>query len=290
MTKEKMNLRDSVTVFVSTVGYLTFDKCLQHLREQNCTFTLKIIDHVAPISATFQRMMDECSTPYYVQVDEDMLLYPHAITTLYKGMSAMDAKVAQYVCTLYDVHLTKIIYGIKIFRHEIVRKYPFRNVRGCEWDQIRRIRADGFVDVRVSLEGATAGSDYTLGLHGTLWTIPTVYLRFFKLELKRRMGNKTHEWLTEAAIMLLKRFLEKRAEEDFYALMGILAGSLSSSSSAGREKDYRTYDDTPGLHVLRRFIKELKQSWHDDHELLQGQQEFDILRNENMFNEGKKRG
>jgi len=61
------------------VGYPTFEKCLEHLSVQDSTFPLKIIDRVAPMSAALQRMMDQCTTPYYAQVDEDMLLYPHPV-------------------------------------------------------------------------------------------------------------------------------------------------------------------------------------------------------------------
>ena len=45
-------------------------------------------------------------------------------------------------------------------------------------------------------------------------------LRYTVLELKRRKGNRTHQWLAEAAVRLLNRFLENRSEVDFYALMG----------------------------------------------------------------------
>ena len=273
----KIDLRDLLTVFVSTVGYPTFEKCLECLHAQDSLFSLKIVDHVAPISAALQRMMDECRTHYFIEVDEDMLLYPHAIRTLYERISATDARVVQYVCALYDVHIERVIYGIKIFRHDIVSRYPYRDVCGCEWDQIRRFRADGYVDIRVPLEGATKDSRDTLGLHGTYWTPPTVYLRYCVLELKRRRGNKTHEWLGDVALKLLKRFHESGSEVDFYALMGILAGSLSGSKTLGREKDYRMYDHTPGIECLRQFVEEVKRGWSEGESLQPGDTDIDVL-------------
>lgn len=251
------DLRDLVTVFVSTVGYPTFGACMQHLSAQDSRFTLRVIDHVAPMSAAFQRMLDECTTPYYVQVDEDMLLYRHAIRTLYERLAATESKTVQYVAALYDVHLEKVIYGLKIFRHAVVRKYPFRDVTGCEWDQIRRFRTDGYVDVRVPLDSATRESQHTLGLHGTYWTPQAVYLRFYVLELKRRMGNRTHEWVPDSAAMLLRRFLKTHSEVDFYAVMGVLSAGFADATTLGREKDYRTYDRLPGLDGLREFLAEI---------------------------------
>ena len=90
----KTDLRESVTVFVATVGYPTFEKCLEYLHAQDSEFQLKIVDHVGP-SAALQYMMDECTTPFYVEVDEDVLLYPQAIRTLHERICAMGAEVAQ---------------------------------------------------------------------------------------------------------------------------------------------------------------------------------------------------
>jgi hypothetical protein len=275
--RDRVDLRDLVTVFVTTVGYPTFGTCLEHLRAQDSRFTLRIVADVAPMSAAFQRMLDECATPYYVQVDEDMLLYPHAVRTLYERLAAREPRVVQYVAALYDVHLERVIYGLKIFRHAVVRQYPFRDVRGCEWDQVRRWRAAGYVDVRVPLEGATRHSDHTLGLHGTYWTPETVYLRFFVLELTRRMGNRSHEWLRDTATVLLQRFLRTGSEVDLHALMGVLAGSLADATLLGREKDYRTYDRTPGLEGLRRFVHEVRHGWRDGPTLQRGEYEIDVL-------------
>jgi hypothetical protein len=273
-----MDLRDLVTVFVTTVGYPTFGACLEHLRAQDSRFTLRIIEHVAPMSAAFQRMLDECTTPYYVQVDEDMLLYPPAVRTLYERLAAMEFRMVQYVAALYDVHLERVIYGLKIFRHTVVRRYPFRDVSGCEWDQIRRFRADGYIDVRVPLEGATRHSEHTLGLHGTYWTPEAVYLRFFVLELTRRMGNRTHDWLRDTATIFLQRFLKSGSEVDFHALMGVLAGSLADITTIAREKDYRTYDQTPGLDGLRRFLNEVRHGRRNGPTLEPGEYDIDILR------------
>ena len=82
--------RDHVTVFVTTVGAPSYDACRQHLGAQDCAFRLQVIDRVAPMSAAFQRMLDECPTPFFVQVDEDMLLYPHAVRTLYEASPRAD--------------------------------------------------------------------------------------------------------------------------------------------------------------------------------------------------------
>lgn len=274
---KRLDLSQELTVFVSTVGYPTFERCLQHLREQDCTFRQQILDHVAPMSAALQRMMDDCTTPYFVQVDEDMLLYPRAIQTLYRRLSTSADNVAQYVCALYDVHLEKVIYGLKVFRHDIVRGYPYRDVEGCEWDQILRFRADGYTDIRVPLEGLARDSDATLGLHGTFWRPREAYIRFNTLERTRRKGNRTHDWVTRSAGRMLERFLRDPNDVDFYALMGILAAGLSENVTAGQEKDFRLYDQTPGYEQLRQFVQEVRTGWTTGDRLRPGDCEVDII-------------
>src|SRR5438132_881901 len=66
----RLELTNEVTVFVTTVGAPSLPACLERLKRQDCTFELCVIDHVAPMHVAFQRMLDECRTPYYVQVDE----------------------------------------------------------------------------------------------------------------------------------------------------------------------------------------------------------------------------
>jgi hypothetical protein len=277
MADHRADLRGAVTAFVTTVGFPTFDACLEHLRAQDCDFGVEVIDHVAPMSAAFQQMLDRCRTPFYVQVDEDMLLYPHAVRTLYDRISSMEERVVQYVAGLYDVHLERVIYGLKIFRHDVIRRYPYRNVRGCEWDQIRRLREGGWIDVRAPIADASRHSKHTLGLHGTYWTAETVYLRFLTLELTRRTGNRTHEWMKEAAPGLLRRFLESRSEMDFYAVMGVLAAALPDTKTLGEEKDYTRYGSLPGYQSLRTFVEEVRAGWSQGRPLAAGEAEADLL-------------
>src|SRR5262249_10493069 len=135
------DLADRVTVFVTTVGAPSYDACRQHLAAQDCAYRLEVIDRVAPMNAAFQRMLDDCQTPFFVQVDEDMLLYPHAVRTLYERMAGADASVAMTIADLYDVHLERCILGVKIYRHEIVRRYPFAAAQSFEKLQARQLRA-----------------------------------------------------------------------------------------------------------------------------------------------------
>ena len=66
-SKPPMDLTDLVTVFVTTVGDKAYPHCIEALDCQDSRFRFAAIENVAPMSAAFQRMIDDCETPYYVQ-------------------------------------------------------------------------------------------------------------------------------------------------------------------------------------------------------------------------------
>jgi hypothetical protein len=255
------DLSAELTVFVITVGAPSFAECMQRLDAQDCRFQRRVIKNVAPMSRALQCMLDGCRTRYFVQVDEDMLLYPHAIRSLYTRMAAAPPDVAILTCHLYDSHAERVIYGLKIYRHEIVRRYPYDDVESCEYDQIRRFTKDGFVDLRLPLEDHFRPSEITLGEHGAAWTPRSIFERYLTLERKIRrhsQGTPTTSatWVEEHAAFFLKRYLETGAQLDLYALMGVVAGRLASVDGRGREKDYRDYERLPGFQALVHFVEQ----------------------------------
>ncbi|HSP96021.1 MAG TPA: hypothetical protein VL049_02095 [Candidatus Dormibacteraeota bacterium] len=256
------DLSADLTVFVLTVGAPSFAECMQRLDAQDCRFRREVIDHVAPMSRALQCMLDRCRTRFFVQVDEDMLLYPHAIRTLYTRLTDAPPEVAILTCHLFDAHAERVIYGLKIYRHDIVRAYPYRDVESSEYDQIRRFTSDGFVDHRLPLEDHFRPSEVTLGEHGSAWTPRSVFERYLTLERKIRRHSEgapttSATWVEEHAVFFLRRYLATGAELDLYALMGVIAGRLAPVAGRGREKDYRDYERLPGFRALVDFIAQV---------------------------------
>jgi hypothetical protein len=250
------DLSSLVTVYVTTVGAPSFATCMEHLKQQDCTFDIQVIDHVAPMTAAFQRMLDTCRTPYYVQVDEDMILFPHAVRTLYQRITDAEPDVVMYAADLFDCHLQRCIIGVKIFRHEIVRSYPLGPIDAFEVEQVARMEAHGYQVVRAAA-GTTPVEGQTLGLHGTEWTDASIYERYFNLMRRRR----THvppalQWFDEYPPRFLERFMEDPSEQNFFALMGIVAGVIGSRHGLAESKDFRSYERLPGLEASRTFLAE----------------------------------
>lgn len=252
------DLSAEVTVFVSTVGAPGFERCMAALEAQDCRFRLEVIRNVAPMSRAFQKMLDDCKTPYYVQVDEDMVLVPHAIRELYEAIAQAPEMVATLVRPLYDPHVGRCILGVKIYRHAIVARYPFADTLSCERDQNRRLEADGYrVDVP-KREEMTVGSPELLGLHGLDYADTEAFERYATLVQKRRQTPERMAWTGELPHLFLTRVLDGGSRADLVALLAMIGQTLRPDLARECEKDYRTYDRLPLLDETLRFVDILK--------------------------------
>ena len=250
---DRPDLSAEVTVFVSTVGAPSFADCMAHLERQDCRFRLRVIENVAPMSAAFQRMLDECETPFYVQVDEDMLLHPPAVRVLHDWLRGSKPDIAMVAAWLWDVHLGRGIIGVKIFRHEIARRYPLANVQSCEMDQLQRLKRNGYRYLTPPDERPTEKGQWTLGLHGTHYGPLSIFERYATLERVLCQHPDKLGWFEAHGADFLRRFRADPSEINAMAVLGILAGRLSGDRPVG-EKDFTAYDCLLGLREARAFF------------------------------------
>jgi hypothetical protein len=62
-------------IFVATAGDAeNFRDCMDHLQPQSAQRSIEVVDHVAQMSAAYP-------TDVYVQVDEDMILFPDFVSS-----------------------------------------------------------------------------------------------------------------------------------------------------------------------------------------------------------------
>ncbi len=254
MRPRPVDLREEVTVFVTTIGMPSYPDCLAALARQDSLFRLEIIENVAPFTRALQMMLDNCRTPHFVQIDEDMILHPHAIRTLLTHARNAGPAVAGVVYNLYDVHLGRSIRGVKIYRHDIVRLYPW-TPETTVFERNRRIESDGHQIVRLS-HGTDADAEHpsVLGLHGTTWTPQLIFERYFTLR-SWRTYNGDLQWMDEYVAEFARRFDKEPGALNFYALMGMVAGTLAGNGSPARRKDSRDYGTLPGFDAARKFFE-----------------------------------
>jgi glycosyltransferase involved in cell wall biosynthesis len=241
------------TIFVTTIGDdANFSDCLAHLRAQTVRCQINVIDRVAPMSAAFACMHERCSTPYYVQVDEDMLLHPKAIETLHELIEQSSPDVALLCAPLWDCDVERPILGVKIYRHDIVKQFPYRNTLSCEVKQLNEILAAGYKTVLHS----TDEDAVCLGEHGKHYTPETVFLRWQRLFHKHNhMGHLS--WLEPWPARLLERYTASRDPVHLYAALGAIAG-IAGRADGDRELDWR--DTNAAWQRLQYYFPECPKS------------------------------
>lgn len=231
----KVDLSDAVTVFVTTVGAATFGACMDRLAQQDCAFRLEIIRDVTPASRAFQLMLDHCETPSYVQVDEDVLLFPWAIRTLHMALAASRRDVAVVVGRLHDAHLDEPTEGVKIFRLKASAAFPWRESPSVLVRNARMVAA-GWRIRRLPASGRRGVPP--LGLHGTSWTPRSIYDRYRTMERMLRRFPDQMDWFEGYGARFAERYLAAPTSLSFFALMGLLSGALGPAGDDAGEHDH----------------------------------------------------
>jgi hypothetical protein len=222
------------TVFVTTIGdEVNFEDCLAHLDRQTTRFVLEIIDRVAPMSAALQEMLERCRTPYYVQVDEDMILSPEAIQQLEYSIRDAPANTALVCAPLWDCDCERPIHGVKIYRHAIAKQFPYRDELSTEKGQLARIEAAGYSIVRQPLNSGST----CLGEHGKHYTPETIFIRWQRCFQKHLQGGYM-SWIEDYPPRLLDRYFKSRDPLHLYAFLGAAAG-ITDNAVPDRELDWR---------------------------------------------------
>jgi hypothetical protein len=232
---ERRDLSSAVTVFVTTVGADTFDACLERLHAQDCEFRLEVIRDVTPASAAFQLMLDRCQTPMYVQVDEDMLLFPHAVRTLHDALAAARRDVVSVIGRLVDVHLGRPIEGVKIFRLAPSVAFPWRDSPSVQ-QRWARMTAAGWRIKRLPASGRWEVPP--LGLHGTAWTARSIWGRYRTMQRMLRRFPDDMEWFEVYAARFMERYVAEPTRLSFFALVGLVSGAIGPLGDDAGEHDH----------------------------------------------------
>jgi len=248
---EKWDLSDELTVFIVSVGGDSYQKCVDNLKKQNVNFKLDIIKNYAPMSLAFQEMINRCTTKYYVQVDEDMILFQEdSILKMYNGIKNSKTDTAILCYPLWDKHLGKAIYGVKIYKHDIMKKYPYRDIQSCEMDQTSRMNKGGY-NIVLTVNDIHLINNHLacLGYHGCYYNEKTAYERYKDLmEKQRRYG--WIKFIEEYFSVFYYRFMDNNDVIDLFAFCGLCIGSATDISKPLGEKNFKNYDNLVGFKEL----------------------------------------
>jgi MoaA/NifB/PqqE/SkfB family radical SAM enzyme len=242
----KLDLSHLVTAFVVSSGNNpNFQSCLDALKNQTIKVNIDIIKDYNPMSVAFQQMLIRCKTPYYIEVDEDMILNNDALEILYNAIiNECDKNVAMIAFQLLDVHIDFVIYGIKIYKYDIFKKYPYNlENMSCEVEQLDRMKADGYTYKL---------SDKIVGKHSPLWNNELIFERY--LNLMEKFKEFKYGWLENMPKKLFDMFKKDPSELNLFALLGAYTSIASKDKIAIGEKDFTI--KRFGFHKMQSFIEQ----------------------------------
>jgi MoaA/NifB/PqqE/SkfB family radical SAM enzyme/glycosyltransferase involved in cell wall biosynthesis len=218
-----------LTVFVISSGHNPcYDACLQSLNSQTVSFKIEIIKDVHPMSKAFQCMIDSCKTRYYIEIDEDMVMNANGIEILHKYAIQSAPMTAMIACKLIDVHLNFEIYGVKIYKHDILKRYPYDlSSMSCEVEQIDRMKNDQY---KVALMTDVVGQ------HAPYWSNEGIFDRYRNLLDKFKQFR--YPWTGDLPAKLWSMLKTQPTEQNMYALLGAYTSLITETVQVG-EKDFR---------------------------------------------------
>jgi hypothetical protein len=161
-----------------TLGEQTTARALTSLREQTLPVEdVVIVDGVRPFHRAFNSGAERVSTPFFVQVDADMILDPDCVETL---RGAMASGVGIAVGALRDP-LVGPIAGVKMFRRSCVETLPLQDAVGPEIDQYVRLAGLGWQTRCLTGRGLPSARGATLGEHRPDYAVDYVFGTYYLL-------------------------------------------------------------------------------------------------------------
>lgn len=241
----KQDISADVTVFVIAVEkQKNYKACLEALNNQTVDFKLDIIENYSPMSEAFNQMLIRCTTPYFVQCDEDIILKPEAINHMHTVMLKNKPTTAVLLFHLHDIHDNRTIRGVRINRTEVLKKYPFQDTLACENNQKIAMAKDGFI---VGIDGIIMGD------HSPYWTNYSIFQRYYNMMERSKFYPGKYN---EVPKSLWKTLKQNPTELKLYALLGAFS-SLFTEENPNKEKNYFTDYQNPKFQLIKQKLENI---------------------------------
>jgi len=226
---------EDLTVFVISAGTNpNYDNCIKSLKNQSVKFKIKEINNVSPMSKAYQTMIDTCTTKYYIQIDEDMILNYNAVEIMYNCIKNSDDNIAFVTYKLLDIHLNFDIFGVKIYNHDITHKYK-------RWNKGKQITEIDFIEKLKNSDYNITSKELVIGMHSPLWNEKLIFNRYF--DLMERYKIYGYYWAKEIPKKLYDIFKSNPTDLNLYAFMGALASVANKDIVQLPEKDFQTENE-----------------------------------------------
>jgi glycosyltransferase involved in cell wall biosynthesis len=178
-----------VTAVVLTTGEATTEQAMESLRAQSLSVDETIVVRdVRPFHQALNAGARQVTTPYFIQVDSDMVLDRQCVATLRRAMKA-DVGIA--VGLLRDAMVQQVV-GIKLFRTECFSNHGFRNSISPDTDFADQIERAGWRTVYVGRRPLSRSDPWrTIGEHRPDYSPVYTYRKYLMEGERYRYRNAT---------------------------------------------------------------------------------------------------
>ena len=143
----------SLTIYIITICGKQLEYCYNALCNLESSVKINVIMNIKPTSKAYDTMRERCTTKYFIQLDEDMELFPDAVNIIIKELKRFEnSKTYMYEFKLIDDFLgvgkDMTIAGLKVYNTEIMKKYPMNHNVTSQVDKIwhSNIQKDGYIE------------------------------------------------------------------------------------------------------------------------------------------------
>jgi hypothetical protein len=156
---------------------------------------------------------------------------------MYQAMKSSYKNTAMICFDLKDVHLNIPIQGVKIYKHDIFKKYPYNQTcLSCEMEQLKNLKRDGYTYQLTHI---------VVGEHSPYWTDELIFDRYFIFMQK-------NQW-DEVIPRVFDIYNAHPTSQNRFALLGAIAGLLSNN----KIQDKNFTEHNPNFQKIKTYFDKI---------------------------------
>jgi asparagine synthase (glutamine-hydrolysing) len=167
---------DDISVVVLTTGEATTEAAIESLQHQTAPLAdIIVVRDVAPFHKAFNAGVMQVKTPFFVQLDADMVLDDHCVAALRRGMQH---DVGVVVGHLRDPLIGQVV-GIKLFRTACFQIGGFTDSISPDTDFVAEIARAGWKTVYIGRQRNSGPDQWaTFGEHRPDYSLSYTYRKY----------------------------------------------------------------------------------------------------------------
>ena len=125
-----------ITIFLITIQGEQLKHALHSINQLPLKYNVlvNVIMNISPTASAYNCMVTRCTTPYFIQMDEDMEFLPSALDIIYSNLKAMKKYYVQCYHLIDDylgINDPPVIFGMKVYNNAIMKHYPVPNIQNA---------------------------------------------------------------------------------------------------------------------------------------------------------------